>query len=287
MKWFELPKWLWLRPALSFFWLWQLLWSGQVLAQEPVKLGFSPWTTPELLQAWGKPIEDSLEKHTGMPFQISSSASLQKYLLAGINGQFEVLQTPMHLGLYLVRFHGFKVALIARAKLKMLIVTRKSADIDHLSQLKNTPMAVTDPIAISTLMAEEAMGKHLFQVQLVHEKDHWQAMEALQQGRVQSATVINYLYFGLSAPLKNKLKVLHYYPTALDGLVITPAGKGEDWRKKVARSLIDFKPHKTSLISGFASAEEGEIKDWFEKMNSYVESVNRIMDKKYFSQEDL
>ncbi len=264
-----------------------LLWTGLAHGQQPVKLGFSPWTTPELLQAWGKPIEASLEKHTGIPFQISSSASLQKYLLAGINGQFEVMQTPMHLGLYLVRYHDFKVALIARAKLKMLIVTRKSAAIDHLSQLKNTQMAVTDPIAISTLMAEEAMGKHLFQVRLVNEKDHWQAMEALQQGRVQSATVIDYLYLGLSAPLKSKLKVLHYYPTALDGLVITPASKGEAWRNKVASSLIDFKPHKTSLITGFAAAEEGEIKDWFEKMHVYVESVNRIMNNKYFSQEDM
>ncbi len=264
-----------------------LLWTGLALGQQPVMFGFSPWTTPELLQAWGKPIEASLEKHTGIPFQITSSASLQKYLLAGINGQFEVMQCPMHLGLYLVRYHGFKVALFARAKRKMLVVTRKSAGIDHLSQLKNTQMAVTDPIAISTLMAAEAMGKQLFQARLVNEKDHWQAVEALQQGRVQSATVIDYLYMGLSAPLKDKLKVLHHYPMVLDGLVITPASKGEAWRKKVANSLIGFKPHKTSLISGFASAEEGEIKDWFEKMNSYVESVNRFMDTKYFSQEAL
>ncbi len=264
-----------------------LLWAGQAFGQQPVMFGFSPWTTPELLQAWGKPIETSLEKHTGIPFQITSSASLQKYLLAGINGQFEVMQCPMHLGLYLVRYHGFKVALFARAKRKMLLVTRKSAGIDHLSQLKNTQMAVTDPIAISTLMAAEAMGKQLFQARLVNEKDHWQAVEALQQGRVQSATVIDYLYMGLSAPLKDKLKVLHHYPMVLDGLVITPASKGEAWRKKVANSLIGFKPHKTSLISGFASAEEGEIKDWFEKMNSYVKSVNRFMDNKYFSQEDL
>ncbi len=279
--------WHWLRPALGLLSLLLLMWVGQVVAQEPVKLGFSPWTTPELLQAWGKPIEVSLEKHTGMPFQITSSASLQKYLLAGINGQFEVMQCPMHLGLYLVRYHGFKVALFTRANLKMLVVTRKNTLIDRLSQLKNTQMAVTDPIAISTLMAEEAIGNQLFQARLVHEKDHWRAMESLQKGRVQSATVIDYLYFGLSAPLKSKLKVLYYYPTVLDGLVITPASKGINWQKKVANSLIDFKPHKTSLISGFATAEEGEIKEWFEKLNGYVESVNRFMDKKYFSKEAL
>ncbi|MEH6346419.1 MAG: PhnD/SsuA/transferrin family substrate-binding protein [Bermanella sp.] len=287
MKWFKLREWLWLRPALKVIAVLMLLWAGQVVAQDSVKFGFSPWTTPELLQAWGKPIEASLERHTGMPFQISSSASLQKFLVAGISEQFDVMQCPMHLGLYLVRYHGFRVALFARAKLRMLVVTRKNAGIDRLSQLKNTKMAVTSPIAISTLMADEAMGKHVFHARLVREKDHWQAIEALQKGRVQSATVIDYLYLGLSAPLKNKLKVLHYYPTALDGLVVTPESRGEDWRKKVASSLIDFKPHKTSLISGFGSAEEGELKEWFEKMNVYVESVNRFMDKKYFSKKTL
>ncbi len=260
-----------------------LLFSPHLLAQKPVSFGISPWTTPQLLQAWAKPVEEALEKQTGVAYQISSSANLQKFLLAAVDGQFEVLQAPIHLGLYLMRHHQFKGVMFSRAKLKLILVTRKELSIDHLAQLKGTLMAVSGPVAIATLVVKEAISNKLFEAQLAPERNHWQAMEALHKKRTHSAVVVDYLYGRLSQPLKSRLKVLYEFPVVLDGLVLTPANSSADAQANIRNGLKDFKPHKSSLLKGFEVITQQELNEWYEVMNAYVASVHRHMEQKYFS----
>lgn len=260
-----------------------LLFAPPVLAQAPVKFGISPWTTPQLLQAWAKPVEKALEKQTGVAFQISSSANLQKYLLAAVDGQFEMMQAPMHLGLYLIRHHNFKGVMFSRAKLKLILVTRRALSIDHLGQLKGTSMAVSGPVAIATLVVKEAMVNKLFEAQLVPERNHWQAMESLHQKRTHSAVVVDYLYGRLSSPLKSRLKVLYEFPVILDGLILTPPNSSSEFRANIHNALKNFKPHKSSLLKSFEKITQSELNEWYDVMNAYVASVHRYMEQEHFS----
>ena len=259
-----------------------LLFTSQVLAQEPVKFGVSPWTAPHLLQAWAKPVEEALEAQTGTAYQMASSASLQQYLLDAVEGRFEILQSPMHLGLYLIRHHDFKPVLFARAQLKMLVVTRQALSINYLAQLKGSSMAVTGRVSMSRLLAKEAIVNQLFDVHLIPERNHWKAMEALQQERVQSAVVVNYLYARLSPPLKKRLKVLYEFPITLDGLLLMPPSSNFKFRSRVAAGLKNFKPLKSSLLMGFEKITQPELNKWFVIMDTYVESVNHYMSQKDF-----
>lgn len=264
-----------------------LLLSTQVLAQETVKFGISPWTTPQLLQAWAKPVEQAMEKQTGISYQVASSANLQKYLLDAIQGEFEILQTPMHLGLYLIRHHRFKPVMFARAKLKLLVLTRQNLPIDYLAQLKGTSMAVSGPVAIATLVAKEAIVNQLFEVELVPEKNHWQALEALQKKRTQSALVVDYLFRRLSQPLKSRLKVLYEFPITLDGLLLMPPNSSNEVRADIAEGLMEFTPYKSSLLTQFEKVTEQELAQWFEVMNAYVALVHQHMNQVYFSKKSL
>ena len=262
-----------------------LLFSAQILAAEPIKFGISPWTSPHLLQAWAKPVEEALEKQTGVSYQISSAANLQKYLLAAVEGQYEILQTPMHLGLYLVRYHNFKPLVFARAKLKLMVLTRQELSIEGLAQLKGTSMAVSGPLAMATFVAQEAIVNKLFNVNLVPERNHWKAMEALQKKRMQSAVVGNYLYARLSPPLKSRLKVLYEFPIELDGLLLVSPGSSPKHLDSITSGLLGFEPHKSSLLTRFEKVTEKELNGWFDIMNTYVNLVNRYMNEKYFSNE--
>ncbi len=258
-----------------------LFFTSQLLAQEPVKFGISPWTAPHLLQAWAKPVEEALEAQTGTAYQIASSATLHQYLLDAIEGRFEIVESPMHLGLYLIRYHDFKPVLFARAKLKLLVVTRQALSINHLDQLKGTSMAVTGPVAISTLIAKEAIANKLFEVNLAPEKNHWKAMEALQKRRTQSAVVANYLYGRLSPPLKKSLKVLYEFPIVLDGLLLMSPNSHSKLRSSIASGLKKFKPLKSSLLTGFEEITQQELNEWFKVMNAYVESVHHHMTQEH------
>jgi hypothetical protein len=263
--------------------------SGHVLANEAsdqvdsVTLGVSPWTSPQLLHAWIEPMRARLEQQTGQLFTIKSSNDLESYLIDNIEGKFTASQMPLHMSLYLIRYHQFKPVLIARAGVRTYILTLANSGINSLQalqELHHEPYLLPDPISIVGFMTKEALpGKPLSSYQ--HSKNHWLVLNHLLNKNIKAGSVLSPMYDGLTESIKKQFKVIYESPLEFDGMYLMPPESSPKERIKVFNTLNGFKPDTKSIVKKIEPISDKELAYWFKVMGKYGDQIHEYMKAKY------
>lgn len=241
-----------------------------------IKLGVSPWTTPQLLHAWLEPMRIRLEKETGQAFIISSAANHQQYLQKNIAGEFTVAQVPMHMSLYLIKYHNLIPVLFGRAGVKTYIITMKHGDVNSLADLNAYPYLLPDPLAIVSFMTKEALQDNppkYFQ----HSNNHWSVLQYLMEGRFKAGSVLSPMYDGLAEPVRKQFKVLYESPYEFDGMYLMPATSSLESRKRIIKTLSGFKPSTKSVVQKIEPVTNNELQYWFKLMGKYADQIHGYM----------
>ena len=240
----------------------------------PVKLGVSPWSNPQLLYAWIEPMRAELESQTGYAFSVSSAANHEQYLIANIEDKFNVAQVPMHMSLYLIRYHQFIPVLFARAELRTYILTAADSGINTLSELNEYEYLLPDPLAVVSFMTKEALPNKPLNT-FNHSRNHWSVLNALLDGEYKAGSVLSPMYDGLSPAMKNKFKVLYRSAYNFDGVYLMSPRSTVESRENVFKILNGFEPQTKSIIKKLEPVTEKEMQYWFATMGHYADMIHQ------------
>ena len=76
----------------------------------------TPWTQPELLKVWFKPIKNRVETHYGGVTLLKSASNLKQFIKKPIIGEYDVVQVPVQIGMYLMDIYNFKPVMIVHGR---------------------------------------------------------------------------------------------------------------------------------------------------------------------------
>jgi len=243
---------------------------------QEIKMGMSPWTSGNVLQEWVTPFAEWVKEETGLPIIVSSSGTFEQYLLDGIAGQYDFMQVPVHMGLYLIDHHGFEGIMVLRAQVNVYALATEKSGIRSLKGLAGKTVLLPDPLTYSAMYAQEKL-QSVDKVRVRFAHNHWGVLNELIQQTADAGFMVSVLYQGLNRDMKARFRVLHRSPLVLDTLYVVPPGTKDYQKILLQKNMTKVRPNKGLVVRQIDVLSSDELGYWRRKMQPYVQQLEHLM----------
>ena len=226
--------------------------------QVPAVLGVSPWTHPNLLFNWAKPVLAHIEQNSGLPVTMASAKDLKAYYEKAVAHEFDALIAPITMGYHLIQAHQFEPLMWVRVGYQVLLVCDANGGFQSIADLQGVDVAFPMDYASTTLVAKQAL-KQAGVTAVAHIlKDQWKVIETLHSGAVPCVAVLSNLYDAQAPELKARFREVYRHPLKLDAMLIAPASSGVQVRSALM-TLGQRYSQGQSIVQGFEVIEVEEF----------------------------
>lgn len=241
-------------------------WGQSAAAQERVSLGISPWTHERLLFKWALPIAKHMEARSPLKVQMKSAKDLKEYYERAKNAEYDGLIAPLHMGLVLVKSHGFQALMWAKVEYNVMIVCDQSLAINALDQLDQQEIHFPSMYATTSLILLADLSSAGVNVNPVLHKNQWKVVEQLHSGGAKCAGLLSNLYESQKESFKARFNVVYRNPMKLDALVVSPPNIAS--HKQQAFLSLASEYAEPGIVKRFEVVKGEEIRHWHDTLNA-------------------
>jgi len=250
-----------------------------------LRIGIAPFNTPVALLRTHQPLRDYLERVLNRPVKLFSSPSHAEFLRDSLNGRFDIVITPAHLGAICLQ-EVFAPLVRYQGTLDFIFVVRAGQEFTTISTLRGKRIAFPDHTAIFTIAGIkflEEMGMRQNEDYIYSEHPtHAAAMTAVVFG-IADAAVTSYPPLNQMPPdVREKLKVLPWGKSLPHMMTLAMKRLGAPEIQQLKRAFEHFQdtPSGRKFFSetryrGYTQITEEDIRI----MQPYVSTTYEIMAK--------
>ncbi len=252
------------------------LWAQSPALKAPsgfITLGIVPVAKGRMALKWAEPVLEALKEHTGLDVKIGSARNMSEYIKNVVRGDYTLIHSSMHMGLYLMRYHDFKPMIFARANVQILLLGESHMTFDGVQHLADYSIAVPDPTSLAAILVEQALGGDLPSSEVSYFDDHWLVMEALLLQHAQVGAVASNVFDAMPDAIQQKLKVLYRFPVELNGLIMAgpDVEPGLVAKMQLGLSGVNLKP----FVKEISVVTAKDLAPWFDEFEVYFEALHK------------
>ncbi|MDR2905240.1 MAG: phosphate/phosphite/phosphonate ABC transporter substrate-binding protein [Helicobacteraceae bacterium] len=240
------------------------------IGAEFLNLNIAPFSTPKTLYTLHKPLKAFMEKHLETNVVIGSAKDHATFLKHSLNGDFQLVLTPVHFVPHLADA-GYKPIARYKKSLDLIIVVSKNSKANRLSDLKGKRIGLPDFLSIYCIVGADILEKReaeLGDYKLVHQASHTSGLYAVTEGIVDAMITGTPPLRSLPMEIQQKLITIDFDKTELPGLYMMAQTKlGEKALSEIQSTLLAFNNDvdgksfmETMNYGGFIAADERDIK---------------------------
>lgn len=245
--------WMRLLVASLFLFLVTDIWAAAAApvaeAQPELRVGILPYLSTERLLARYAPLRAYLVRVLQRPVRLLTAPSFATYIERARRYEYDLYLTAPHFAaLAESESHYQRVSRLER-ELDASIVVRQDDPVQTLADLQGKRVAMPDPLAIVTLMGEEALRNAGLEVgktvQIFHAPSHNAAVLAVANGQADAAVVSNAVYESMPADVRARVRVIER-TAKVPHMMLMESPKS---------SAADYEAIKHAILNFGASAE--------------------------------
>jgi phosphonate transport system substrate-binding protein len=193
----------------------------------PLRFGVFPnLSAPVLLEAH-QPLADHLSHALKRPVYLETAPDFASFVTRTRQGRYDLLLTPPHLAFLAVTEAGYRPLYAYANPIQGMLVVRKQASFQSLTDLKGQTIAMADPLAIVVMMMEAELRR----VGLLEGRDfarleagsHNNAALLVVQGKAQGAVLGALPFQQLPADIRQDLRPVAFTKPVLSQVYLASA----------------------------------------------------------------
>ena len=254
--------------------IWQLYYSA-------LSAGVIPWTDSKLQMSWFSPVKKAIKNSFHDSIQVKSAKDIRQLVVLAIEGEFDVVQVPVHIGMYLIDHYQFRPIVILNGEptsvAQVVLVTSTNSNIHSLTQAAEfslalgSPLTLTNQIAISWFKKEGLIPTVHFLPNQMH------VLQGVIKDKYQSGAIISGMYDTLTPVLKNNLKLIKRSQVHISGLLVARPGYDLERQDKLRAIFLNASITNAGFLQSVLPANE----EWMKKLRTmlapfYSEITNEI-----------
>ena len=210
---FEWKKLLTCSLALFSFWAIKAEAGPQENAQvAELRVGILPYMSTQSLLMRYAPLHDYLERVLHRPVRLLTAPTFANFIERARHHDYDLYVTAPHFAVLAEQQSHYRRVARLQRELDGSFIVRQGAREQSVADLKGKRVGTPDPLAIITLMGEEALrgagleiGKT---VRVVHFPSHNAAILAVANGQVEAAIVSSPVFESMSSKVRAEVRVL-------------------------------------------------------------------------------
>jgi len=246
-------------------------------ATELITWGVTPLANGRLHLAWAKPVLDALSKRTGLKVEFGSARTLSLFLENVVDGEYDIVNLPTHIALYLMRYHGFKPVVRLKANASIVLISKKVGMGGGFSNFSKVDLVLPDPISLAGFLAEDYFLSEGSQISIRYMDNHWQVIEGVLKEPAKIGAVVDILLKFISQGTRQQIEVLHRFETQfiLSNIMLVRPGTSEIFIERLQYGLEGDFPN--SPIYEIRPVAVEDFNGSFDRLNKYIESIRERM----------
>lgn len=248
--------------------------GSHAATQQSVIIGMSPWTHQDILFKWARPVISYMENASAMKIRLASAQDLGQYFEKAKSYKFDLMISPMHLGLHLIKHHNYTPLVLMHTGTQIVMVGNVDAGVHSLNDLQGKSVLVPLDISIGRLMAKHELSVRGIQANLVEHKDHWKVIEGLRRGKGAAGVFMRNLYLMKDEAFRKKNVIIYENPVVLNGFLLK-APNGPD-ASKIVDALVQFHTDDPRALLKSAERITPELMaDLYDKLAPYLKLLEQ------------
>ncbi|MDR1850282.1 MAG: phosphate/phosphite/phosphonate ABC transporter substrate-binding protein [Zoogloeaceae bacterium] len=238
--------------------------------EDVLRIGITPFNTPVALLKTHQPLRDYLELALNRPVMLFTSSRHGEFLRDSLNGRFDVVITPPHMGAILLQ-RDFVPLVRYKNEMDFIFVVRADEGFTTVSTLRGKKIAFPDRMAVFTiagikLLEDMGMKRDVDYIYSEH-PTHAAAMMSVVMGMADAAVTGYPPLNQMPVNVREKLKVLPWGKSLphLMTLAMKQLGSHEIQRLKRAFERFPDTPGGRKFFSesgydGYSQISEEDLK---------------------------
>lgn len=187
-------------------------------APAPLTIGVFPSISPQNQLARYLPLAHYLESQLLRPVQLYTAKNFRTFIEAGRRNDYDIVVTAPHFAWLAAQESGYQPLVQFSGTIRGVLIVGASSHLRTLQQLKGHDIAIPDPLALITLLAEQRF-KHAGlsrdrDYHFIGRGNHSNAIFAVAQGDFSAAVVSLNNLTEFSPTLRRKVRVIDATETA-------------------------------------------------------------------------
>lgn len=216
-----------------------------------LRIGILPYMSTERLMARYTPLRIYLQRALQRPVRLTTAPTFASYLERARHYEYDLYLTAPHFAVLAETESQYRRVSHFQRELDASFVVRQDAPVRTLADLKGKRVTTPDPLAIVTLMGEEALrhaGLEIDKtVEVVHAPSHNAAVLAVANGQADAAVMSTSVYESMPADIRARVRVIDRTPM-VPNIMFMASPKSVD---------SDYQAIK-SAVANFGTSEEGK-----------------------------
>jgi len=239
--------------------------------------GVTPLANGRLHLIWAKPVIENLTKRTGLKVEFASARNLSLFLESVVRGEYDVVNLPLHIALYLMHHHNFKPVVRLKANANIILISKKLEFGGGFTDLSRMSLVLPDRISMAGFLAQDYFLSQDTNISVSYTDNHWQVVEEVLKGQEKIGAVVNTLLDVVSAGTRQQITVLHSFETewVLANIMLVRPGTSEILIKRLQYGLEGEYPN--SPIYEIEAVSKEDLNRDFNQLDEYVEIIRERM----------
>ena len=240
--------------------------NGNCQSLRSITIGIVPWTSADLTQIWAHKLGQYFKLNSCIDAKFESAQDYRHFIERAINGDYNYIDVPPHVGSYMILKHQFRVIGIEDWESDTLFVARLGSGISTIEQAARRPVGIPDPLAAVTQIAKAYFAKlSLSPPRYINFHNHNSVLSAVLNAEVDSGVIISPIYNSYQHLLKDRIRILHREPADLVGLLLARPGTSDDSIEQLNKLLAGFDEGTTKLWQKWLPVDPARIENFHQR----------------------
>jgi len=232
-----------------------------------------PWMAGKANRIWAKQINDRGTLHR-LRVRLGNPKNYEALIQEGINGNYDFLILPQHIGIYLLKDHAYTIIAVGGYDMDIVFIT--SADeLSSIEDIQGKTVGFPDPLAYVSIMAQRLLDKRQYKYSKVFYGHHDTVTRKVLERELPVGVVVEQSLAPLDHSAKLVLKNIYKISSPSFVLALSKSDTPKALQQKMTSTLLSTNQERLKLFPEWQDQQHYSLSKMYEKEKYAVEFLRK------------